>query len=93
MKLHFSQRYAARPLTEADVDAILALCAENEQFYRYHPPLATKESILEDLTACRRGRTRRTSTISASSMRKGLLPCWISLSVIRRKMAPTSAFS
>lgn len=51
MKLHFSQRYAARPLTEADVDAILALCAENEQFYRYHPPLATKESILEDLTA------------------------------------------
>lgn len=51
MKLHFSQRYAVRPLTEADVDAILALCAENEQFYRYHPPLATKESILEDLTA------------------------------------------
>ena len=51
MKLHFSQRYAACPLTEADADAILALCAENEQFYRYHPPLATKESILEDLTA------------------------------------------
>ena len=52
MKLHFSQRYAAaRPLTEADVDVILALCAENEQFYRYHPPIATKESILEDLTA------------------------------------------
>ena len=51
MKLHFSQRYAACPLTEADVDAILARCAENEQFYRYHPPLATKESILEDLTA------------------------------------------
>ena len=51
MKLHFSQRYAACPLTEADVDAILALCAENEQFYRYHPPLATKESILDDLTA------------------------------------------
>ena len=51
MKLHFSQRYAACPLTEADVDAILALCAENEQFYRYHPPLATKGSILEDLTA------------------------------------------
>ena len=51
MKLHFSQRYAVCPLTEADVDAILALCAENEQFYRYHPPLATKESILEDLTA------------------------------------------
>ena len=51
MRLHSSQRYALRPLTEADADAILALCAENEQFYRYHPPLATKESILEDLTA------------------------------------------
>ena len=57
MKLHFSQRYAACPLTEADVDAILALCAENEQFYRYHPPLATKESILEDLTALPPGKS------------------------------------
>ena len=51
MNLDFSERYAARPLTESDADAILTLCAENEQFYRYHPPLATKESILEDLTA------------------------------------------
>ena len=51
MKLDFSQKYAVRPLTAGDVDKILALCAENEQFYRYHPPLATKESILEDLTA------------------------------------------
>ena len=51
MRLDFSRRYALRPLTDADADAILALCAENEQFYRYHPPLATKESILEDLTA------------------------------------------
>ena len=51
MKLDFSQKYVVRPLTAGDVDKILALCAENEQFYRYHPPLATKESILEDLTA------------------------------------------
>lgn len=51
MNLDFSERYAARPLTASDADAILTLCAENEQFYRYHPPLATRESILEDMTA------------------------------------------
>ena len=51
MKLDFSQKYAVRPLTAGDVDKILALCAENEQFYRYHPPLATRESVLEDLSA------------------------------------------
>ena len=51
MRLDFSPEYAIRPLTAADVDEILALCAENGQFYRYHPPLATRESILEDMTA------------------------------------------
>ena len=51
MKLDFSQKYAVRPLTAGDIDKILALCAENEQFYRYHPPLATRESVLEDMTA------------------------------------------
>lgn len=51
MKLVFSQKYAVRPLTAGDVDKILALCAENEQFYRYHPPMATRESILADMTA------------------------------------------
>ena len=51
MRLHFSPEYAVRPLTAADVDVILALCTGNEQFYRYHPPLATQESILEDMTA------------------------------------------
>lgn len=51
MNLDFSERYAARPLTASDADAILTLCAENEQFYRYHPPFATRESVLEDMTA------------------------------------------
>ena len=51
MKLDFSQKYAVRPLTAGDVDKILALCAENGQFYRYHPPMATRESILADMTA------------------------------------------
>ena len=57
MKLDFSQKYAVRPLTAGDVDKILALCAENEQFYRYHPPLATRESVLEDMTALPPGKS------------------------------------
>jgi len=57
MRLDFSQEYAVRrPLTAADVDEILALCAGNKQFYRYHPPLATRESILEDMTALPSGK-------------------------------------
>ena len=51
MRLVFSQKCTVRPVTAADVDEILTLCAGNEQFYRYHPPLATSESILEDMTA------------------------------------------
>ena len=57
MKLDFSQKYVVRPLTAGDVDKILALCAENEQFYRYHPPLATRESVLEDMTALPPGKS------------------------------------
>ena len=51
MKLVFGGKYAVRPLAAADADEILALCVGNKQFYRYHPPLATKGSILEDMTA------------------------------------------
>ena len=44
-----SRRYTVRQLMETDVDAMLALCGGNPQFYRYHPPMATKASILDDL--------------------------------------------
>ena len=76
MKLDFSQKYAVRPLTASDADAILTLCAENEQFYRYHPPLATRESVLEDMTALPPGNARRISIISAFSTEKRSSPCW-----------------
>lgn len=46
-----SSVYAVRRLTAADVDKILVLCAENPLFYRYHPPLPTRESILADMVA------------------------------------------
>lgn len=43
--------YEVRRLDERDVDAILALCEGNSLFYQYHPPIATRESILADMTA------------------------------------------
>ena len=42
--------YEVRRLDERDVDAILALCEGNSLFYQYHPPMATRESILADMT-------------------------------------------
>lgn len=53
----FSRRYTVRQLMETDVDAMLALCSGNPQFYRYHPPMATKASILDDLQAVPPGKT------------------------------------
>ena len=43
--------YEVRRLDERDVDAILAVCKGNGLFYQYHPPVATRESILADMTA------------------------------------------
>ena len=44
-------RFEVKRLNEADVDKILHLCMGNPLFYEYHPPLATRESILEDMSA------------------------------------------
>ena len=52
-----SRRYTVRQLMETDVDAMLALCSGNPQFYRYHPPMANKASILDDLQAVPPGKT------------------------------------
>ena len=46
-----SDAYEVRRLDERDVDAILAVCKGNSLFYQYHPPVATRESILADMTA------------------------------------------
>lgn len=46
-----SDAYEVRRLDERDVDAILAVCKGNGLFYQYHPPMATQESILADMTA------------------------------------------
>ena len=47
----FSPAHTVRRLTPEDADAVLALARGNELFYRYHPPLPTRESILSDMAA------------------------------------------
>ena len=46
-----SPTYTIRRLTPEDADAVLDLARGNELFYRYHPPLPDRESILSDMTA------------------------------------------
>ena len=52
-----SHQYTVRRLTPVDAKAVLALAAQNEIFYRYHPPLPTVQSITEDMTALPPGTT------------------------------------
>ena len=44
-----STAYRVRCLEEADVPQILRLCSGNPQFYQYHPPLATADSVRADI--------------------------------------------
>ena len=53
----FSPAHTVRRLTPEDAGAVLALAAGNEIYYRYHPPLPTRESILSDMTALPPGKT------------------------------------
>lgn len=46
-----SDRFEVKKLGEADADRIWKLCMGNPLFYEYHPPLPTRESILEDMSA------------------------------------------
>lgn len=43
--------YKVKKLTVTDMDLILTLCKGNPLFYEYHPPIATKKSILADMYA------------------------------------------
>lgn len=41
--------FTVRRLVPEDADIILALTSGNELYYKYHPPFASEESILEDM--------------------------------------------
>ncbi|MFR8088621.1 MAG: GNAT family N-acetyltransferase [Lachnospirales bacterium] len=46
-----SNAFHVRKLGTEDVERIYDLCCENKIFYQFHPPLVTRESILEDMHA------------------------------------------
>lgn len=53
-----SKTFKVRALCEADAAAILALCAGNEQYYRYCPPFVSLESIGRDMRALPPGKSK-----------------------------------
>ena len=46
-----SSTYNVRLLTIDDVEACYELCMGNPLYYEYHPPIITKEGIIEDMSA------------------------------------------
>ena len=54
-----SKQYDIRFLKTEDIDIILKVCSRNELFYQYHPPFATKESIIEDMQALPPGKDEK----------------------------------
>lgn len=46
-----TNKFYVKKINEENIEEILALCEKNELFYRYHPPMATRESILDDMYA------------------------------------------
>lgn len=54
-----SGRFTVKELREEDIGKVLDLCSGNRLFYEYHPPFATRESILEDMSALPPGKERR----------------------------------
>ena len=52
-----SKAYTVRPITEADVPAVLELCRQNPLFYKHCPPFVTEDSIRADMQALPPGKT------------------------------------
>lgn len=59
----FSRKYNVRLLKYEDADEVFELCKKNELYYEHCPPMATKESILEDIRLCHQENSWRTSFI------------------------------
>lgn len=45
-----SKKYNVRRLDKNDVDMIYEMMSKNHNFYKYHSPFVTKDSILDDMT-------------------------------------------
>ena len=48
---HLSDQYTIRDLLPADAEMIFEVLKNNTIFYKYHPPMVTVESIIEDMEA------------------------------------------
>ena len=48
---HLSKQYDVRVLLAADAEMVYEVLKNNTIFYKYHPPMVTVESILEDMEA------------------------------------------
>lgn len=48
---YLSRQYSVRSLLPADAEAVYNALKGNTIFYKYHPPMVTVESILEDMKA------------------------------------------
>ena len=49
--LHLSKQYSVRDLLPQDAEMVYEVLKKNTIFYKYHPPMVTVESILEDMEA------------------------------------------
>ena len=49
--LHLSKQYSIRDLLPQDAEMVCEVLKKNTTFYKYHPPMVTIESILEDMEA------------------------------------------
>lgn len=54
---NFSDRYTVKRIKFDDIDAVLSLCRENILFYHYHPPMPSRESIIEDMETLPSGKS------------------------------------
>lgn len=48
---HLSNQYSIRALLPTDAELVYEVLKKNSVFYKYHPPMVTVESILEDMEA------------------------------------------
>lgn len=47
----FSKNYFVKRIMREDVESVLKLCESNPLYFEYCPPMATEESVLEDMEA------------------------------------------
>ncbi len=48
---NFSKDYKVKKLCESDIDKVLFLYSQNKMYFKYHPPMPTKESVIDDIFA------------------------------------------